>query len=101
MKRLKANFEKAVDSGRRSGGGKIVMELYNECCKIWSGSPDVVSTSVGIERSSFDTLDSMENSSLSGDIDYAPTSNANQADVDIDIESKQTEPKNMAKVRGM
>ena len=99
VKRLKANFRKAVDSGRRSGGGKIVMGLYNECCEIWSGSPAVESVSFGIESSSIDTLDSMENSNLSEGIDYSPTSNANQAEAEIDVETRETEPKNMAKVR--
>eukprot|EP00794_Sanderia_malayensis_P015582 gene15582-17156_t len=35
IKRLRANYRKAVDSGRRSGGGRIVMGLYDECSEIW------------------------------------------------------------------
>ena len=90
MKHLKANFRKAVDSGRRSGGGKIAMGLYNECCEIWSGSPAVESISFDIENSSIDTLDSMENRTLS---------DANQAEAGIDVETRETQPKNMAEVR--
>ena len=29
IKRIKANFRKAVDSGRKSGGGRIVLALYD------------------------------------------------------------------------
>ena len=41
IKCITANFRKAVDSGRKSGGGRIVMALYDECHEIWSGSPAV------------------------------------------------------------
>ena len=30
IKRIKANFRKAVDSGRKIGGGRIVLALYDE-----------------------------------------------------------------------
>ena len=101
VKRLKANFRKAVGSGRRSGGGKIVIGLYNERCEIWGGSPAVESISFGIERSSTVTLntannDSMENSTLSEGIDYTPiptTSSASQDEAELDVGLKQTEPK--------
>eukprot|EP00794_Sanderia_malayensis_P010159 gene10159-11199_t len=41
VKRIKTSFRKAVDSGRRSGGGRVVTHLYDECHKIWAGSPAV------------------------------------------------------------
>ena len=41
LKRLKTNFRKAIDSGRKSGGGWIVLGLYDECYQIWAGSPAV------------------------------------------------------------
>ena len=36
IKRGKANFRKAVDSGRKSGGGRIVLALHDECHEILS-----------------------------------------------------------------
>ncbi len=51
IKRIKMQFRKAVDSGRRSGGGRIVLSLYEECNEIWAGSPAVESLSEGIESS--------------------------------------------------
>ena len=39
VKNVRKNFKKAVDLGRRSGGGKIVMTFYNLCCDIWAGAP--------------------------------------------------------------
>ena len=54
IKRIKTSFRKAVDRGRRSGGGRIVMALYDECYEIWAGSPAVESIQEGIESSSSD-----------------------------------------------
>ena len=56
VKHLKANFRKAIDSGRRSGGGKIVIGLYSDCFQIWSGSPAVQSVNFGMESTSIVTL---------------------------------------------
>ena len=39
VKNIRKNFKKAVDLGKRSGGGKIVMTFYNLCCDIWAGAP--------------------------------------------------------------
>ena len=52
IKRIKMQFRKAVDSGRRSGGGRVVLSLYDECSEIWGGCPAVESLSNGIESSS-------------------------------------------------
>ena len=43
LNRLKTNFRKAVDSGRKSGGGRTVLGLYDECYAIWAGSRAVES----------------------------------------------------------
>eukprot|EP00112_Aurelia_sp_Birch-Aquarium-sp1_P016380 Seg3708.3 transcript_id=Seg3708.3/GoldUCD/mRNA.D3Y31 product="hypothetical protein" protein_id=Seg3708.3/GoldUCD/D3Y31 len=51
LKRIKLNFRKAIDSGRRSGGGRVVLALYDECNDIWGGSPAVDSIDHGIESS--------------------------------------------------
>ena len=55
LKRIKLSFRKAVDSGRRSGGGRVVMALYDECYEVWAGSPAVESLETGIETSTLDT----------------------------------------------
>ncbi len=49
LKKLKNNFRKAVDSGRKSGGGRVVCTLYDECYEIWGGSPAAESIAGGIE----------------------------------------------------
>ena len=54
LKRIKTNFRKAVDSGRKSGGGRIVLGLYDECYEIWAGSPDVESVPGGIESTALE-----------------------------------------------
>ncbi len=39
VKTIRGNFKKAVDKGRRSGGGRIVMTFYDLCSDIWAGAP--------------------------------------------------------------
>ncbi len=39
VKSKRVNFKKAVDKGRRIGGGRIVMTFYNLCSDIWAGAP--------------------------------------------------------------
>ena len=51
IKRIKAGYRKAIDTCRRSGGGKVVLALYQECQEIWAGSPAVASIDEGIESS--------------------------------------------------
>ena len=40
-----------MDSGRRSGGGRIVAQFYDLCSQIWGGSPATESVDCGIESS--------------------------------------------------
>ena len=49
VKKMKTGFRKALDSGRKSGGGRVVSSLYEECSEIWSGSPAAESIAGGIE----------------------------------------------------
>ncbi|MCP4485444.1 MAG: hypothetical protein GY823_12930 [Flavobacteriaceae bacterium] len=51
LKRVKMLFRKAIDSGRRSSGGRVVMTLYDEYYEVWSGWPAVESIPEGLESS--------------------------------------------------
>ena len=38
IKQIRAQYWKALDAGRQSGGGRIVATFYDLCSEIWSGS---------------------------------------------------------------
>ena len=57
MKKVKNNFRKALDSGRRSGSGRLVFTLHKDCSAIWSGCPSAESIAGGIETSSVNAND--------------------------------------------
>ena len=38
LKTVQKNFKKAVDSGKRSGRGRVVVTYYDLCHDIWAGS---------------------------------------------------------------
>ena len=49
LKNIKSKFRKAVDSGRKSGHGRVVFLYFELCEKIWGGSPATTEISGGIE----------------------------------------------------
>ena len=51
IKRLKISHWKAVDSGRKSGGGRVVTILYDECAQLWEGSPSIEAIENGLDSS--------------------------------------------------
>ena len=63
IKNIKTSFRKAVDSGRRSGGGRVTYALYNECYEVWAGCPAVESLEDRVESSSMKSYSATENDS--------------------------------------
>ena len=49
VKKMRTDYKKAVDSGRKSGGGRVVFTFYNLCESLWGGSPAVESVSTGLD----------------------------------------------------
>ena len=49
LKGLRLRYRKAVDTGRRSGQGRVVELYYNLCQEIWGGSPATEQLSSGLE----------------------------------------------------
>ena len=101
LKRIKLNFRKAIDSGRRSGGGRVVLALYDECNDVWGGSPAVESIDHGIESSiTTDETDGGESSSVADSFTKG-TSDLIQSDswnLDADEESVSDDSNQTQKV---
>ena len=38
IKKIYSDYKKAVELGKRSGGGRIIMPFYDLCQEIWAGS---------------------------------------------------------------
>ena len=92
IKRIKTSFRKAVDSGRRSGGGRVVLHLYDECYEIWAGSPAVDSIKTGIETNSLENTDvSSESQSNWGDGSSLPPDSNSMVNSDSEKEKEEDE----------
>ena len=52
FKRIRTNFKKAADAGKRSGGGRIIFTFYDLCNDLWGKSPSVTSLASGIDSNS-------------------------------------------------
>ncbi|XP_029940350.1 uncharacterized protein LOC115383327 [Salarias fasciatus] len=49
LKCVRGKYRQAVDSGRRSGHGRVVLIYYDLCQQIWGGPPSTSSLEVGLE----------------------------------------------------
>ena len=49
IKDFRKKYKKAVDTGRRSGGGRTVATFYDLCNDIWSGCPATTSIENGLD----------------------------------------------------
>uniref|UniRef100_A0A1X7UZJ9 Uncharacterized protein n=1 Tax=Amphimedon queenslandica TaxID=400682 RepID=A0A1X7UZJ9_AMPQE len=49
LKNIRQKYRQAVDSGRRSGHGSVVMLYYEICQSIWGGSPATEQIENGLE----------------------------------------------------
>lgn len=72
LKAIRSKYRQAVDNGRRSGHGRVVMIFYQHCSEIWGGSPATAAMPNG--------LGSSENHEES----------SNRRSFDIDVDSKDT-----------
>ena len=52
IKRIKNSYREALRRGKRTAGGRIVYQYYDDCVQIWDTAPPVEPISSGIETSS-------------------------------------------------
>lgn len=51
LKSIRIRYRQAVDCGRKSGHGRVVLLFFELCESVWGGSPATVALSEGIETS--------------------------------------------------
>ena len=77
VKKLKNSFRKALDTGRKSGGGRIVSSLYKECSDIWAGCPAAICIDGGFETTALtettDADESLSEEKVSGRYRFSGT----------------------------
>ena len=55
LKNIRLKFRQAVDSGRRSGHGRVVLLYFELCEYVWGGSPAITTISAGIETAEIES----------------------------------------------
>lgn len=75
LKSIRLKYRQAVDTGKRSGHGRVVLLYYELCESIWGGSPATQQLASGLE--SGDITATLE---AHGDADIATTSSEGPAD---------------------
>lgn len=54
LKHIRQKFRQAVDSGRRSGHGRVVLLYFEQCELVWGGSPATETIPSGVESTDID-----------------------------------------------
>ena len=49
LKNIRKKYRNAADTGKKSGQGRVVLLYFNECEKIWGGSPATAKLQTGLE----------------------------------------------------
>ena len=55
LKSIRTKFRQSVDSGKRSGHGRVVWIHYELCESIWGGSPATASIETGVESTDIES----------------------------------------------
>lgn len=94
FKRIKLGYRKAVDSGRRSGGGRVVTLFFDDCSELWSGCPAVEAMGNGIETSE-EISESEETASLPSILDDSTSDDGNNSMVKEAVEKTTDTRRNL------
>ena len=74
IKDIRKEYEKAVDSGRKNGGGRTVATFFDTCNEIWSGCPATTSLEHGLDTADFEVIDITAGTAVSIPISVNPVS---------------------------
>jgi len=91
LKAIRLKFRQAVDSGRRSGHGRVVMIYYELCERVWGGSPATEQIDAGIETVELedDQITVKDNTAATTTSSNSSISESTQADSEVQAESEQ------------
>ena len=62
LKNVKRNYRRAVDAGRRSGNGRVVLLFFELCEQLWGGSPATRCIDNGVETNDLSESPDLEDS---------------------------------------
>ena len=75
-KAIRAKFRQAIDSGRKSGHGRVVLLYFELCQEIWGGSPAISAMPSGIETTEVQGNVDCDSSASPVDLDQSETSDS-------------------------
>ena len=79
LKNIRGKFREAIDDGRKSGHGRVVMIFFELCGQIWGGSPATCSIPSGIESSEIN-MDHVDQTGGESSASVEPPDNGHDAD---------------------
>lgn len=91
LKAIRLKFRQAVDSGRRSGHGRVVMIYHELCERVWGGSPATEQIDAGIETVELEDGQSTvkDNTATTTTTSNSSSSESTQADSEVQAGSEQ------------
>ncbi|XP_070399461.1 uncharacterized protein [Nothobranchius furzeri] len=98
IKAIRTKYRLAVDSGRRSGFGRVVLLYFDLCEQIWGGSPATTTMLSGIETTDLDDSLPVPSPSTSSSCTMEPSDNEQESSGTTAV--KQRRDLLQAKLRG-
>lgn len=80
IKAIRSKYRQAVDTGRRSGYGRVVLLYFELCEQIWGGSPATTTMPSGIETNDLDN--SIPSPSTSSSSNVEPSEAASDTELE-------------------
>ena len=100
LKSIRLKYRQAVDTGKRSGHGRVVLLYYEHCEGIWGGSPATQQLAAGLESTDIGTVsengDDRREATFSTNpsptpLDASTTSDASSKEGDVSNDESATE----------
>ncbi|KAK7922007.1 hypothetical protein WMY93_008909 [Mugilogobius chulae] len=85
LKAVRGKYRQAVDSGRRSGHGIVVLLYFELCEQIWGGSSATTTMSSGFETNDLDQSLPVPSPSTSSSSTLEPTENVSDTETDNSV----------------
>ena len=83
LKAVRQKYRKAVDTGRKSGQGRVVLLYFDLCEAIWAGSPSTEQIDTGLESRDLQTALSEGNDQAIGTTDTSDSGTTSDANTEV------------------
>lgn len=99
IKAVRSKYRQAVDNGRRSGYGRVVLLYFELCEQIWGGSPATTTIPSGIETNDLDDSLPIPSPAASSSSNVEPSDAASDTEQESNVTPAVKERRDLLQVQ--